>query len=166
MKRTKPAGATAPTMMTARQLEVRYARGVDVPCTDTLRTSRALADVLRPIMEGRVQEALIVLHLDARHRLIGWEETAKGAMNVVHVCPRDIFRSAIAVGAAVICVAHNHPSGDPTPSTDDVALTNRLRTAAEIVGVPLIDHLILADEGFFSFTDGRITRLPRWTPTR
>ena len=135
--------------------------GVGVPAIPRapLRTPATVVEVLRPIMEGRLQEVLIVLHLDGRHHLIGWEEVAKGSANVVHVSARDIFRSALAVNAVAIIVSHNHPSGSADPSPEDCDLTRRLRAAADLVGIPLLDHIVIGADGYYSFSDSRLVRM-------
>jgi len=112
---------------------------------------------LRDLAEQE-QEELRVLALDARQRPLSRFVSAVGAVNVVHVSPRDIFRRALREGAVSLIVAHNHPSGDPSPSPEDVELTRRLRAAGDLVGVPLLDHIIVADEGYYSFTEGRVLR--------
>lgn len=99
------------------------------------------------------QEEMHVLALDTRHRLIQRFVAARGALNVVHVSPRDVFRRLLREGAAATIVAHNHPSGDPTPSAEDVELTRRLRAAGDLVGVALIDHLVVGQSGYHSFAD-------------
>ena len=70
--------------------------------------------------------------------------------------PSDVFHPATAVGAHAIIVAHNHPSGDPTPSADDIALTARLKSAGAIVGVDVLDHLVLGSTGYYSTADARM----------
>jgi DNA repair protein RadC len=104
------------------------------------------------------QEELHVLALDGRHRLRARFVAARGSANVVHVSPRDVLRRLVREGAAAAIVAHNHPAGDPTPSEEDVDLTHRLRAAGEIIGVPLVDHLVVASGGFFSFSEQRSFR--------
>ena len=99
------------------------------------------------------QEEMHVLALDSRHRLIQRFMVARGALNVVHVSPRDVFRRLLREGAAAAIVAHNHPSGDFTPSPEDLELTRRLRAAGDLVGVALIDHLVIAHSGYHSFAD-------------
>ena len=101
------------------------------------------------------QEELRVLGLDARQRVITRFTSALGSANLVHVSPREIYRRALREGALSVIVAHNHPSGDPTPSEDDLLLTRRLRAAGELIGVTLLDHLIVAEEGCYSFQEGR-----------
>lgn len=159
-KRSDTTGGVLTRTMAARQLEVRYVTSVDVPQTEPLRTPQDVLAVLRPIMAGRLQESLILLHLDARRRLIGWEEVAKGALNAVRASLRDIFRSALVVNAAAIVLSHNHPSGDPTPSPDDVALTERLHAAADLLGVSVLDHIVIADEGADSFAVSSLLQFP------
>lgn len=111
-------------------------------------------------MRDLEQEELRVVSLDARHRPLSRFTSALGAANVVHVSPRDVFRRALREGAVAVLVAHNHPSGDPTPSGEDLALTRRLRAAGEVVGVALLDHLIIATEGCYSFEERRVIREP------
>jgi DNA repair protein RadC len=107
------------------------------------------------------QEEMHVLALDARNRLLSDFVVARGGLNVVHVSPRDVFRRLMREGAASAILAHNHPSGDPLPSADDVELTNRLRDVGALVGIPILDHIILGADGHFSFSDGQVIRLQR-----
>lgn len=101
-------------------------------------------------------EELHVLALDTRHRLLSRFITARGEANLVHASPREIFRRALREGAAQVVVVHNHPSGNPIPSPEDVALTERLLTAGQLVGVPVVDHLVMATEGYFSFAERKL----------
>jgi DNA repair protein RadC len=92
-------------------------------------------------------ESVVVLALNARRAVIGAQVVSTGTLTQSLAHPREIFRMAIQLNAAAIVVGHNHPSGDPAPSPDDHALTRRLREAAEILGIPLVDHVIVADAG-------------------
>lgn len=76
-----------------------------------------------------------------------------GSLNASIVHPREVFRAAIKCSSASIICAHNHPSGDPTPSPEDIALTRRLLEAGEIVGIDVLDHLIIGDDGFISMKE-------------
>jgi DNA repair protein RadC len=98
-------------------------------------------------------EELHVLALDAAHRPIVRFLAARGSLNVVHVTPREVLRRLVREGAAAAIIAHNHPSGDPKPSHDDRTLTLRLRAAGEVVGVAILDHLVIARGGYFSFAE-------------
>lgn len=91
---------------------------------------------------------------DARGKLIGYEEISKGELTQTTVTPRQVFTPALLANAASVFVAHNHPSGDPTPSVDDTGLTMRLKDAGKLLGVKLVDHVIIAagDEGkYYSY---------------
>jgi DNA repair protein RadC len=92
-----------------------------------------------------------IVLVDARHRWLRTHIHSVGALDGAMAHPRDIFRVAVGGGAAGVVLFHNHPSGDPEPSPEDVAITNRLVHAGRIVGVPVVDHLILADTQYFSF---------------
>jgi DNA repair protein RadC len=100
-----------------------------------------------------MQEHFIVFDLDVRHCIITRRTVHIGTLTGVETHPREIFRDAIRNAAATIIVAHNHPSGDLTPSTLDVELTRRLRSASELVGIPILDHLVVSAEGYCSFAE-------------
>jgi DNA repair protein RadC len=79
---------------------------------------------------------------------------AEGTSNSAIVEPRDVFREAVIGGASAIVAFHNHPSGDPSPSPEDVALTRRLAAAGVLMGIELVDHIILGEMQYWSFTEG------------
>ncbi len=97
------------------------------------------------------QEAFFALLLDSRHRLIREIEVSRGSLNQSLVHPREVFAPALRESAAAIVVAHNHPSGDPEPSREDIEVTRRLAEAGEILGVRLVDHVITGAVEFRSF---------------
>lgn len=99
------------------------------------------------------REHFICFDLDVRHRLIARRTVSIGTLTGVEVHPREVFRDAIANGAASVIVAHNHPSGDPTPSKQDVELTTRLRQVAELCGIVMLDHVVVVAGGFISMAD-------------
>jgi DNA repair protein RadC len=99
------------------------------------------------------REAFHVVLLDVRGRLLRAVQVAEGSLSQCPVSPRDALRPAVREGAHGVVFVHNHPSGDPSPSVDDVDLTERLRAAAEIVGVLSRDHVIVAAGGYFSFVE-------------
>lgn len=99
--------------------------------------------------------------LDTKHRLLRAQLLSVGSLDASLAHPRDLFRVAVGGGAASIVVFHNHPSGDPSPSQDDVRLTMRLASAGQVVGVPLLDHMILTDSRYYSFRrDGALRDRP------
>lgn len=102
------------------------------------------------------REAMWVLHLDTRLNLIDREMVSLGIVNASLAHPREIFRKAIIKGSCAIILVHNHPSGDCTPSQEDFSTTNRIKKAAEILGIDFLDHLIITPKGnFYSFADNK-----------
>ena len=92
---------------------------------------------------GEKQEIVTVLLLNAKYEVIGRETVSKGGIVSAPVEPRDVFRPAVKRGATGVILIHNHPSGDPTPSDDDIAATAQMEKAGELIGVKLIDHIII-----------------------
>jgi len=111
----------------------------------------ASAAFLMPRFSARAAEQLGIVLLDTKHRVLRTAILAVGTLNTSSVEPREIFREAAIGGAAAIVVFHNHPSGDPTPSKDDVVLTERLVAAGFLMGIDVVDHLILGDAKYYSF---------------
>lgn len=111
------------------------------------------ADILALLEDIAVhrQEHFVVLSLDSGQRLITKRIVFIGTVNSVLAHPREVFAGAIADLAAGIIVAHNHPSGDPNPSNQDIAMTQQLAAASQILGIGLYDHIIVAGEMHFSF---------------
>lgn len=103
------------------------------------------------------RESFYVLYLDTKNRVNGIEEAHKGTAAAVQVHPREVFKGALAANATAVIVAHNHPSGDPTQSQDDLALTSRLVKAGDLLGVPVLDHVIVARDGCTSIREERPT---------
>ncbi len=99
------------------------------------------------------REEVRVLTLDARHRPITCDTVAVGSINSSRLTPRDVLSAALRRGAAAVVVAHNHPSGDPSPSRADRVVTEALRSATALVGIPMLDHIIVAAHGHHSFRE-------------
>ncbi|GAB4363456.1 MAG: hypothetical protein Kow00128_04210 [Deltaproteobacteria bacterium] len=98
-------------------------------------------------------ETFLVLLLDAKHRPVRGVRVSTGILNGSLVHPREIFAPAVAARAAAVILVHNHPSGDPSPSREDRAITARIRNAGEILGIPVLDHVIIGSCTFFSFRE-------------
>src|SRR6185436_4195309 len=116
-------------------------------------TPRETAGYLLPQFGSRPVEHFGLMMLDTRHRLIRTSIVSVGTLNSSPAHPREIFREAASAAAAAIVLFHNHPSGDPQPSREDVDLTKRLVQAGEIMGIDVIDHVVLADTRYFSFRE-------------
>ena len=109
--------------------------------------------LLAPLARGLLRETFWALLLDARHTLLSCERVSEGTLTTSLVHPREVFGPALRAGAAAVLVAHNHPSGDPEPSPEDLEVTRRLARAGELLGVPLVDHLVLGQAAFVSLRD-------------
>jgi DNA repair protein RadC len=111
---------------------------------------RGVADVLswaRASLVHLEHEELWLLSLDAKNGLRAAERVAQGGIHGCAVTPRDVLRPAVRNGAAAVVVVHNHPSGDPTPSAEDITMTQALAQACMLLGIPLLDHVVVASGG-------------------
>ena len=99
------------------------------------------------------REHFVVLLLNARHECMAVETVSIGSLNASIVHPREVFRAAVLAAAANILVAHNHPSGDPEPSEEDIAITRRLAQVGELLGIGLLDHVVIAKRGAVSLRE-------------
>ena len=111
------------------------------------------AAFLMPSFSGRAVEQFGLVLLDTKYRVLRTALVALGTLNATIVEPRDVFREAVRGAASAVVVFHNHPSGDPHPSPDDVELTARLQASGILLGIDLIDHVILGDARYFSFKE-------------
>ena len=124
-----------------------------LPPSAPLTTSVAASAILRPLFAGLDREQFLVCGLDAKHGIIGVNLVSIGSLTLAIVHPREVLKPLILMNASAWICAHNHPSGDPTPSHEDRVLTSRLRQGAELLGIILLDHLVLTDERYYSFAD-------------
>lgn len=117
-----------------------------------LGNSKAVIDYLFASMAHEPVEQLRVLYLNTKNRLLQDETVIEGSINVAPIYPREIMRRALEVGATALILAHNHPSGDPGPSSDDIRVTRLVAAAAAALDIRLHDHVILARSGWLSFS--------------
>lgn len=129
-------------------------RVVDVPSV-TLQNARTAATVFAPLLAGQPVEVFAVACLSTKHRLLAWHVLSRGTRSSTPVSLPDVFVPAcLTPGTTGLMVVHNHPSGDPSPSPDDARLTLRLCEAADVLDMPLLDHLIVGDgHRYFSFLE-------------
>ena len=120
-----------------------------------LSSPRSVAAFLLPQFGNRGVEQFGVLLLDTTHRVLRTSILSVGTLDASIVHPREVFREATAAGAAALVLFHNHPSGDPEPSDDDVRLTDRMAAAGVLMGIHVLDHVILADVKYYSFREQR-----------
>lgn len=123
-----------------------------------LSSAKEAVEVFRLLQKAAAapmeREAFIACMLDSRHQLLAVQVISVGSLQSSVVHPREVFRAAVACGAAAIVVAHNHPSGDPSPSSEDQAITDRLKEVGTLLGIHVLDHLIIGATRFYSFSEG------------
>ncbi|MDL2269629.1 DNA repair protein RadC [Desulfosarcina sp. OttesenSCG-928-A07] len=113
----------------------------------------ALFDYLHHVIRDKKRECFMAIYLDAKNRVIADELLFVGTLTATAVYPREVVKSALAHSAAAVIFAHNHPSGDPSPSGDDMVITRRLMQACTVMGITVHEHLIIGADGFYSFAD-------------
>ena len=123
------------------------------PTRVPMRSAARVHRLLEPELRGLKQETFHVLLLDGKHALLRRELVSAGTLTTSLVHPREVLRPAVREGAAAVICAHNHPSGDPEPSPEDLEVTRRLLRAGETVGVPLLDHVVLGAGRFVSLRE-------------
>jgi DNA repair protein RadC len=137
-----------------RYLEKRLAAG------NALHHSKALFDYLYQSMQGKKREQFKVLFLDAKNRVLAIQTLFEGTLTSSSVYPREVVRAALDHHAVALIFAHNHPSGDPQPSPEDTALTQKLINACQVVDVTVHDHIIIGRGTYFSYADsGKIAAM-------
>jgi len=124
-----------------------HVRGGDKPL---VKTPEEVASVVKSRLRGKMKEYFLVLSLDTRSQLIKVSEVSVGSLDTSVVHPREVFKEAISASASSVILVHNHPSGDPQPSEDDVMLTRRLVQAGQLVGIGVLDHVVMGEERFVS----------------
>lgn len=118
-----------------------------------IRLPRDVADLMMPEMAHLTQEHFICLFLNTKNLVIGKQTIFVGSLDASIVHPREVFKEAIKRSSASVICVHNHPSGDPTPSREDIAVTKTLAGAGELVGITLLDHLIIGDGKYISLKE-------------
>lgn len=143
--------------MYIRELSVHYRlrplAGDAIPTTPLGSPTDAAALLIR-LIGAEAVEVCTVLCLSTQWDVLAYHELSRGTVDATMVHPRDVFRVALLANARAVIIGHNHPSGHVMPSTDDIALTARLRQAGELIGISLIDHLVVSMEGrYYSFRE-------------
>lgn len=131
-----------------QEVHRRSTRCIDAP---KVTSPRAAGAYLLPKVQGWTEERFGMLALNAKGELLADRILSQGTATATLISPREFFREALRYGATSALAWHNHPSGDPTPSREDIALTGRLRSAGESLGVPLADHMVLGSDRWHSF---------------
>ena len=146
-------------MMRLRELTVRYEvrkdhEGQPIVIGRDLGSPRETASALMTALQDQPGEVFAILCVSTKLRVIAYHEVSRGTLDATLVHPREVFKAALLANAAAIILTHNHPSGDPIPSADDVQLTRRLVDAGALLGVEVLDHIIVGDGRYYSFKEG------------
>ena len=120
---------------------------------NSISSPRDIAKLLINEMMSLKQEILKLIMLDTKNNIIGIKDVFKGSLNTSIVHPREIFKEALKKSSSSIIICHNHPSGDPTPSKEDINITLRLKECSKIIGIDLLDHLIIGKDKFVSLKE-------------
>jgi DNA repair protein RadC len=104
-------------------------------------------------LSGADREQIATLLLGGRHQVLGVEISCVGDLNSSSVHPREVYKAAVHANAAAVVMAHNHPSGEPEPSQDDIRLTGRMARVGDVIGIPLLDHLVIAHDRYVSLRE-------------
>lgn len=144
--------ARAAKLVAAGELARRVA-SVTLERGASITSSAQVHEHFGPLLADEKREMFYALLLDSKNRLITKVRISEGSLGASLVHPREAFRPAIREAAAAVLFLHNHPSGDPTPSVEDRKITARLHKAGELLGIPVLDHVVVGRECYFSFAD-------------
>jgi DNA repair protein RadC len=148
--------------MRLRELTVRYSvkktvEGRPLIIERALTSPRESGETLVALLQDEPSEVFAILCLTTKNRVIAYHEVSRGTLDTTLVHPREVFKAAILANAASIVICHNHPSGDPSPSLDDLEITQRLVRTGEILGINVLDHVVVGDGRYYSFKEsGRL----------
>ncbi len=142
--------AKAAQIKAAFELANRLEGYSDVGDKPLVKTPGEVVSLVRGRLRGKKKEYFLALLLDTRNQLIKVSEISIGSLDTSIVHPREVFKEALSASAASVIFVHNHPSGDPTASEDDIKLTKRLTEAGEVMGIDVLDHIIICDKKYLS----------------
>jgi len=142
--------AKAAQIKATLELSKRLESPVDEGRKPVIKSPEEVAAIVRGQLKGKKKEHFLVLCLDTRNRVINYKPVSVGSLDTSVVHPREVFKEAISSNAASVIFVHNHPSGDPEPSKEDIELTKRLAKAGEIIGIDVLDHIIVCDRSYMS----------------
>ena len=120
---------------------------------DRIRTSTDAYQLVRQQLEDSDREVFLLVMLDTKNHIIGINTVSIGSLNASIVHPREVFKAALLANACALVFAHNHPSGDSTPSREDLEITRRLKEAGDLLGIRVLDHVIVGFGNYYSMAD-------------
>lgn len=119
----------------------------------SVNSPKSVVDIFMNILKDELKEHFYVILLDTKNKIISWDEISKGDLNSSIVHPREVFKYALKLSANSIICLHNHPSGDPTPSVEDIKITKRLNDVGRLIGIELVDHIIIGYNKYVSLRE-------------
>jgi DNA repair protein RadC len=131
----------------------RRAAAIPLAAGEPVRDARSVHAHFAGRLPQLAREVFYVLLLDGRNRLRAEVRISEGTLTTALVHPREVFGPAVRLGAAALVLVHNHPSGDPSPSSEDLVLTERLRQAGEMIGIRILDHVVIGHGGYVSLAE-------------
>jgi DNA repair protein RadC len=146
----------AATLLAAFELNRRIESQSKWLSEKKITSPKDIADIFIPLLRDEVKEKFILVCLNSANKIIKYEVVSVGNLNSSVVHPREIFKAAIENNSASVILIHNHPSGNPEPSNEDIGITKKIVEAGKILDIPVFDHLIIAGSYFTSFVDKRI----------
>ena len=155
--------ASATAVCAAVELARRIGQ-IEMPFESSIQGPEDVRRYVRASLRGRSQEVFVVLGLDSRQRVRLVREVAVGSVSHVEVHPREVFRPLVRAGSHSVILVHNHPSGELRPSASDLRITHRLVELGELLGIPVLDHLIATDDGVASFVGLGLLPAPSSNP--
>ena len=135
------------------ELKVVRERRAGYGALTQVRVGRDVFEAFRGRFEQADREEFLVLLLDGKNKVLGFHVASVGTLTSSLAHPREIFKAAILANAAAIILVHNHPSGDPAPSAEDLSITKRLKEVGELLGIQVLDHIIIGDGRYVSFIE-------------
>lgn len=151
LTRVKGVGQAKATQLKAafelsKRIEASANEGKKVP----VKSPEDIVRIIKSELKDKKKEHFFVILLDTRNQYLGKDKVSVGSLDTSIVHPREVFKPALSASAASVILVHNHPSGDPKPSEEDIKLTKRLVEAAEIMGIDVLDHIIIGDKNYLS----------------
>lgn len=138
------------TIKHLRELNISYKKKVKY---SNITGAENASEFIRKILPNNSQEHFVALFLDAAHQPIAYSVICTGLVSSCPIHPRELFQRALLVGACSVIIAHNHPSGNSTPSPEDHQVTKQLVEAGKTIGVKILDHVIVTDDDYLSFCE-------------
>ena len=140
------------TVTYVRELTLKY-RARQGEAFDVANAPDRAAQLIRRVLPDNVREHFVALLVDSRNQVVGYYVAATGTSASCPVGVREIFQAAVVAGANALVVGHNHPTGNPSPSPEDLTVTQRLKQAGELLGIPILDHVIVGEAKHYSLFD-------------